>query len=188
MRHQHSAAVVAMLFALIATPTAGAHQPDQAPLREFNAAVEKYVAFQRSLRTELPPLTAGSDPETINSASDVLALAIQRGRPEAHQGDLFTPAVRKLLDERLARALAKIDFAALTGANDREERSTIRAMQTYARFPVDEPLATMPASVLDALPPLPPELEYRFVGSDLIIRDRDARLVLDYMRITPPRR
>jgi hypothetical protein len=53
---------------------------------------------------------------------------------------------------------------------------------------VDEPLATMPSSVLDALPPLPPELEYRFVGSDLIIRDRDARLVLDYMRISPPRR
>jgi hypothetical protein len=187
MRQQHTATVVAMLFVL-AAPAAAGRQPESGPLGEFRAALDKYVALQHNLRTELPPLRPGSDPEELNNASDVLALAIQRARPQAHQGDFFTPEVRKILQQRLARALTQTNFAALTGANDADERSTIRSMQTYARFPVDEPLATMPISVLDALPPLPVELEYRFVGNDLIIRDRDARLVLDYMRITLPRR
>jgi hypothetical protein len=59
-------------------------------------------------------------------------------------------------------------------------------LRTYSRFPVDGPLATMPPSVLEVLPPLPEFLEYRFVGNDLILRDRDARLVLDWIKGAVP--
>jgi hypothetical protein len=31
------------------------------------------------------------------------------------------------------------------------------------------------------LPPVPKELEYRLVGRSLVLRDRDAALVVDYL-------
>jgi len=49
------------------------------------------------------------------------------------------------------------------------------------RYPAVVPLATMPASVLAALPKLPGELEYRFVSNHLIIMDSDAAVILDYV-------
>lgn len=163
-------------------------QDDSAVLARFTAAVQQYVGLQQKVREEVPPLVPNSDPQTIIRASDMLAAAIQRARPQAHQGDFFSPEVRKVFQARIARALNHADFLALTGADDPEERSSIASLRTYARYPVNGPLATMPPSILQALPALPEELEYRFIGRDLILRDRQARLVLDYIRIELPAR
>jgi hypothetical protein len=40
----------------------------------------------------------------------------------------------------------------------------------------------MPAAVIAALPELPPELQYRFVGADLVLVDIGAGLVVDVLR------
>jgi hypothetical protein len=192
MKHQHPLLVAGIVVVLVsaAASSAGAQsaRTDEAVLGQFATSVQAYVALQRNLRAEAPALVAGSDPETINDASDVLAVAIQRARPRARQGDFFTPEVRAALQHRIARSLASVDYPALVGANDPEERSAVGAMRTYVRLPTDGPLATMPTSVLEALPPLPDELEFRFVGENLVLRDRQACLVLDYMRIRIPRR
>jgi hypothetical protein len=37
----------------------------------------------------------------------------------------------------------------------------------------------MPANLLAALPDLPPDLEYRFVGRHLILRDARANMIID---------
>lgn len=184
MTRRHSSLLVGLFFVLasaIAPVASASAQTGDSAFTPFNAAVEKYVALHRSLLTEVPALQPNSDPATIVKSSDLLAIAIQRARPRARQGDFFTPAVRRAMQARIAEALRDVDFAALTGADDPEERSSIQLMRTYARFPVSGPLATMPPSVLSALPILPDELEYRFVGNDLILRDRNARLVLDYI-------
>jgi hypothetical protein len=46
-------------------------------------------------------------------------------------------------------------------------------------FPEDLPLTTTPPTLMLKLPELPPELVYRFVGHDLILRDIKAELVVD---------
>jgi hypothetical protein len=43
------------------------------------------------------------------------------------------------------------------------------------------PLSTVPPTVLLQLPPLPEELEYRFVGRTLILRDSIANLIVDFI-------
>ncbi len=48
-------------------------------------------------------------------------------------------------------------------------------------YPDAEPLSTVPPNVLASLPQLPPDLEYRFVGKHLILRDSRANLVVDYI-------
>ena len=42
------------------------------------------------------------------------------------------------------------------------------------------------SSVLAALPPLPHELQYRFVGRDLVLVDTHADLVVDILRNAVP--
>ena len=48
------------------------------------------------------------------------------------------------------------------------------------------PLSTVPPQVLEGLPKLPEELEYRFVGERLILLDPHAHIIVDYMeRVFP---
>jgi hypothetical protein len=49
----------------------------------------------------------------------------------------------------------------------------------YADYPVDAPVSTMPAPVLLRMPQLPKELEYRFVGKSLVLRDTEANIIVD---------
>jgi hypothetical protein len=50
-----------------------------------------------------------------------------------------------------------------------------------AVYPKEQPLSTMPASMLEALPTLPDGLEYRFVGKHLILRDTKANIIVDFI-------
>jgi hypothetical protein len=42
-------------------------------------------------------------------------------------------------------------------------------------------MSTMPPDILAALPQLPEELEYRFVGDRLILLDTKAHVIVDYV-------
>jgi hypothetical protein len=48
--------------------------------------------------------------------------------------------------------------------------------ETYRK---ERPLATMPANLLQLLPELPDDIEYRFVGRRLILRDVRANMIID---------
>jgi hypothetical protein len=156
-------------------------QTDDPAFSGFATAVADYIKLRRDLRDEVPPLRVTANPAEYIAASDMLAVAIQRARPQARQGDFFKPDVSRVIQARIAEALRDLDFAAITGLNDPEEKSHLATMRTYTRFPDAGPLATMPPSVLQVLPQLPDSLEYRFVGRDLVLRDSHARLILDFI-------
>jgi hypothetical protein len=48
-----------------------------------------------------------------------------------------------------------------------------------ARYPDSVPLSTMPPQVLEGLPRLPEELEYRFLGDRLILMDVHSHTIVD---------
>ena len=48
-------------------------------------------------------------------------------------------------------------------------------------YPPGGSFSTMPPRLLQRLPPLPPSIDYRFVGSDLVLVDTIASLVIDYL-------
>ena len=50
-----------------------------------------------------------------------------------------------------------------------------------AVYPSTVPVASMPAPVLAALPELPEELEYRFVGDQFTLFDRVAQTMPDFI-------
>ena len=53
-------------------------------------------------------------------------------------------------------------------------------------YPTNQPLATVPAKLLRALPDLPPELDTGSSGSSLILRDVKANIVVDFVRDVVP--
>ena len=49
------------------------------------------------------------------------------------------------------------------------------------RYPDTVPLSTMPPEVLQTLPKLSEDMEYRFIGDRLILLDTHAHLIVDYI-------
>jgi hypothetical protein len=56
-----------------------------------------------------------------------------------------------------------------------------------SRYPDEIPVSTMPPQILAALPKLPDELEYRFIGERLILLDIHAHLIVDFIEDALPR-
>jgi hypothetical protein len=46
-------------------------------------------------------------------------------------------------------------------------------------YPNKRPLSSVPVNLLARLPPLPDDIEYRFLGRDLILLDTRASVILD---------
>lgn len=183
--------LVGVLFVGAAAPLAGhrAGQQDQdsAAYRHLNEEIARYLAIHTSLRNEVPGPVPDSSARELNAASDMLANAIRRARPRGRQGDFFDAETTRLITARLRAALQSPNAAAALAGIDDERPAAVRP-QVYLRFPAANEMATMPPSLLQALPPLPAELEYRLVGEHLVLRDVKAAMILDYIPNAVPRR
>ena len=123
-----------------------------------------------------------SDPAKINAAQDALAQNIRDARKDARAGEIFTPEIRQLF--------RRLMYPELKGADGADTKEAIKedapapgsvAIKVNATYPENQPLPTVPANVLASLPRLPEGLEYRIVGRNLILRDVDANLVVDFI-------
>lgn len=162
-------------------------QPSHVALKGFEETLAEYLRLLERLRAEVPSLEVTADAADIHDASRMLAVAIQRARPKARQGDFFDPAAAREITRRVRDVLNATDVGRLV-ARINDEPAFKSRPQVYMRFPGAWSLATMPTPFLEVLPPLPDALEYRFVGSHLILRDRNAAIVLDYVvRALPSR-
>ncbi len=184
-RLNHSIHVIA-LFVVFVSCAGATHRAqtrvnaDAAALQEFKQRVDAYVALHKQAagKTAAPPET--TDTAKIQAARETLAAAIQSMRKEAKPGDVFAPAVRSRL-----RKLLNPEFRGKDGAETKafmsEDAATAVPIRVNAKYPDKATVTTMPPNVLKQLPVLPEGLEYRIVGSALILRDVDANLVVDYM-------
>jgi hypothetical protein len=128
----------------------------------------------------VPPLRVTPNAQEIAQRSDAIARAITRVRQNARPGQFFDAASSAAIRRSLAAALAATDDAGVR-ALLAEDMTSFGDLKVHARYPVAFVLPTMPAVLLQALPTLPPQLEYRFIGRALILRDIDAALIVDYL-------
>lgn len=154
---------------------------------EFQAAVTRYLALHDRLKSEVPPLAVTVDEAAISRASDMMAAAVQRARRNARRGEIFNDGVVTLITVRLRDELAGQDInkflASITDEPNRADRPDI-----HKRYPAASSMATTPTRVLAVLPRIPDALEYRFMGRALVLRDRDAALIVDYIEDVFPAR
>ena len=181
----------ATVFAVVAVMTAGLHavlsaQQESQRVNAYGAAVKAfrdrtaaYLLVQKKAAESVPPLKQTDDPAKLNSREVALGEAIRQLRVGAKAGDIFgadlTPHIRRVI----SRDWAKRSVADRAGLAEDIPANSVT--QVNATYPPALPLGTFPASLLAALPPLPEQLEYRFVGRHLILRDVAANIVVDVM-------
>jgi hypothetical protein len=145
---------------------------------EFQKRVEAVVNLRNKLANEAPPLEDKATPDEIDRAQRALEAALRSARSSARQGDLFTPRVEAYVRKTIADLLARPE-GKLIRASIMDENPVSIAIQVNDRYPDELPLSTMPPQLLDALPSMPEELEYRFIGPHLVILDPVAHIVID---------
>jgi hypothetical protein len=165
--------------AVVALVVAGCGTRAGDPAANFVARVTSYTAVVRRAAAGLPagnPADARSD----DARRAALAAKVRAALPDWGPGKIFTPPIATELRARIARALDGPEGRDARDAILDENPTGLRpaALSTY---PEAAPLATMPPAILAVLPSLPEELEYRFVGRDLILHDVGANLVVDVL-------
>jgi hypothetical protein len=67
-----------------------------------------------------------------------------------------------------------------------DENPGTMKLRVNTRYPDTVPLSTVPPQVLQGLPDLPEEMEYRFIGNGLILNDVHAHLIADFVEDALP--
>jgi hypothetical protein len=108
-----------------------------------------------------------------------LAEAIRARRPNAVQGDIFTPAIanefRRLAAVSLKKRPAEIHTSIRSG------EVVPPAVHINGSYPTGLPVETTPPSLLTALPKLPEPLRYRLMSRTLVLLDAEDKLVVDFI-------
>ena len=141
---------------------------------EFSAKMDAYAALRRSLEKGIPPLAVTDNPNDIRRAEQLLAERIRRARAGAGRGDIFTEETRRAFRQILRPVTNAGVCEAIRDDNPGEFQYAINA-----EYPKDKPVSTVPPSILAALPRLPEDVWYRFLGRDLILHDSRANVILD---------
>lgn len=179
-----------LLFAaslLVAAPVFAQEKPpapvnrDAQMLADFKARVDQYVEIRKKADDSAPPLGKTDDPAKIKHAQQALAERIGVARAGVKQGVIFTPEISALFRRLVHPEMKDPDTKALLQEKkDQPKPGTVPLWKLGMPYPDKEPLATMPPEVLARLPKLPTDIEYRFVGKHLILRDSRANTIVDF--------
>jgi hypothetical protein len=184
MRHLTNAVpwatVAAIVLLIAASVMLMGWRPQIAPAVATAApqSMDDYANLRRMVEARLPSPRVTADVDELRGRGDALGVAMQAASPHARQGRAFTAAtadhIRTLIQEDMMRRSISERAGIM-----REVPSQAPAVN--ARYPVEQGLATMPPRLLQLLPRLPVDLEYRLMGRDLIIRDDRTNLIVDYV-------
>src|SRR5688500_9907008 len=153
---------------------------NRATVSDFEKNAKEYSALRERLEGALPKLPKKATPEQIEAHKAALLKSVQAARIGAKRGDIFTADAAVMI-----RGLLKAEFK---GRDRRELRTAVFEAETKgvpvkvnAAYPESKELMEMPPSLLLALPQLPKQVRYRFVGTNLLLVDRESNLIIDYM-------
>ena len=156
---------------------------ESALLQDFRARIDSYMQLRTKAVDAVADAEVTRDPAEIAARKEALAARIRALRPDARAGDIFTSAIRahfrKLLAPRLTGAKGE---QAVEVIEDVAPAPGAVPIDVNAKYPSGVPLPSVPPSILRALPTLPEALEYRIIGSDLVLIDQPADLIVDYIR------
>lgn len=145
---------------------------------DFRMAVDRYIELRQRIEGTMATLRVTTDPVEFQGREQALGAAIQAARPGARQGEIFNAAVVRDFRRIIAADLMRRSAGEQAVIMSEVPLASPRVNEPY---PAMSPLATFPPLLLEALPRLPDDLEYRFMGRHLIIRDMKTNLIVDYL-------
>ena len=153
--------------------------PDAAVVQDFQERVGAYLKLRRSAEAGMASLKKPTQSQAaIEHHQRKLRRAIVARRRDAVQGEIFTSAITTEFRRLINLAYQSDGHHIRQSLRSSEPATRTLHVRVNEKYPT-APLQTMPTSLLLNLPSLPPELEYRLVGRDLILRDIGANLIVD---------
>lgn len=176
--------IAALLFPLvsaIAAQSIKVSAEDQKILTGFSKQAKDYIDKEHSLESDKAKPTA--DVAKLEEQRKKLRDAVQQSRPNAKQGDFFTPQTARVFRMLLAKVLNGPDGAKIKTSLNHAEPDAPAEFKVNGEFPNQrgQPIQSMPATVLKVLPILPRGLDYCIAGSTLALRDSAANMVVDFL-------
>jgi hypothetical protein len=172
---------VAAICLGLATTTYGQAADENATiLKDFSDRVDKYLKLQKAEGGATPSKPTSSVTK-IKEGQQSLADKIRAARPDAKQGDIFSPEISALFKKLIAEILAGPQGNKIRASLRRAEPVKGIEIKVNGSYPRRVPLQSTPPTLLANLPRLPKELEYRIVGHDLVLRDINANLIVDHI-------
>lgn len=168
------------MAALYASPGQTPQRPDfQVQIwgdaaQTFITRMNAYADLRGKLEAGLKGLAVTEKPVEIVQAETALAERIRVARARAKRGDIFSRRVRAAF-----RAALRVESDAGTCAAIRDDNPGDFDYRVNGTYPKREPVSTVPPNMLAALPDLPPDVHYRFLGRDLVLHDTRANIILD---------
>jgi len=161
--------------------------PDALVLVDFQKRIDAYMAIHKDAAKDAPPIKETNNPAEIKAAQEALAAKIRAARADAKPGDILTPEVRN--------KFRRLMYPVVQGTTGREIKEELKEdvkekdeapqktvpLKVNATYPEGNALPTTPPQVLMNLPKLPEELEYRIVNKNLLIRDVQANIIVDFV-------
>jgi len=168
--------VVGLGLSLAQAPAPGS--VDAKLISEFKERVNQYLQLREKVAGSAPSST--DVPEKLAESRNEFSNKIRAARGSAKQGEIFRPEVAQYFQREIS--------ATLNGRYGNDIRATLRhaepvkmKVQINQSYPENVPLQSTPPTLLLNLPELPKSLEYRILGRDLVLRDSDANIVVDYV-------
>lgn len=147
-------------------------------IKDFHDRVNKY----ESLKSKKGVSSKQTDSATKLAQQKQQAVQkVQEARPEARQGDIFTPQIAAYFKKQIQETLH--------GPGGEKVRASLRhaeplpkvQLRVNEQYPKDLPLQSMPPTLLLNLPSLPKGLQYRVVGPTLLLYDEASNIIVDLM-------
>ncbi|HEY2471761.1 MAG TPA: hypothetical protein VGI45_28505 [Terracidiphilus sp.] len=179
-----SAFAIALLFPPVATLASQSPElstSDQKALADFGKSSKDYVDKEHSL--EASKMKPTSDVAKLEQQRKQLRDAVQQSRPNAKQGDLFTPDVARVFRKILANLLNGPDGSKIKSSLNHAEPGAPAQFKVNGEFPNrnGQPIQSVPPTLLKVLPSLPKGLDYCIAGNALALRDSSANMVVDFL-------
>jgi len=150
-------------------------------LEQFSSKARKYIDTEHSLAADKMKPTA--DVAKLEQQRRQLRDAVQQSRPNARQGDLFTPETAKVFRRLLGNLLNGPEGAKIKTSLSHAEPGAPAQFKVNGEFPNSngQPIQSVPPTLLKVLPQLPKGLEYCIAGNTLALRDASANMVVDFL-------
>ena len=154
---------------------------DSVVIQDFEKRVAAYLQMRKSIESNLKKLKSTPSQEKITHYESELRRAVREARKSARPGDIFTPETATEIRRLIAMAIEPQDGNHIAQSLRHAEPVHLH-VEINERYPEVVPLQSTPPSLLENLPPLPTEIEYRITGADLVLLDAKANMIVDIIR------
>ena len=153
---------------------------DAAVTSTFGAAIGTYIKERKELTAKMPHLSTEATAEQIATHKATLVTSIRRLRKAAKKGDIFTPEASAMFGRIVKANYSPAERAEIKAENAQADVKGVK-LAVNSMYPEGREKIEMPPRLLLALPQLPDELSYHFVGKSLVLLDKESGLIIDLM-------